>query len=67
MTATEIQRRTKGVSHEDVLRKAKQPADLDKQDILIVLNSQLRKGLVSQYPVSEIARFEKAVVSNEVY
>jgi hypothetical protein len=61
------QRRAKGVSHDGVLRKARKLADLNEQDILIVLNSQLRKRLVSQYSLTEVSRFEEAVVANEIY
>jgi hypothetical protein len=60
-------KRTKNISHDDVLRKAKELADLKKQDVLIILYSALKKEKLSQYSLTEVSKFEKAVVANEVY
>lgn len=59
--------RTKKVSHDDVLRRSRELADLKKQDILIILNSPLSEKALRKYPLTEISKFEEAVVPNEIY
>jgi hypothetical protein len=56
--------RTANVTPEDVLQKAK---ELEEQNPLIILNSSLNEDLLSRYAVTELSRFENAVVGNEVY
>jgi hypothetical protein len=56
--------RTANVTPENVLQKAKELAD---QNPLIILNSPLNEDLLSRYAVTEISRFENAVVGDEVY
>jgi hypothetical protein len=54
-------------SSEDTLQEARRLADLNKQDILILLNYPLEADAISRYSLREIARFEKAIYGGEEY
>ena len=59
--------RTKDVPHDDIFRKARELVDLKKQDVLVILNSAPSKKILSKYSLTEMSKFEGAVVANEIY
>ncbi len=59
--------RTGSISHEDILQKSRELADQNKKSVLLILTFPLDEKAISQHSLTEIARFERAVVANEIY
>jgi len=60
-------KRTEPLTVKEILERAVKLSLREKKDCLLVLNYRLSDEMISRYSLKEIARFEKAVVGDEVY
>jgi hypothetical protein len=59
--------RNHDVSNEQVVQKAKELRDEQKQAVLIIMNRALGKALISRYALIELAKFTGSTVSSEEF